>query len=166
MCAIVDANVCGEVFGENRNQASRYFLEWLTNGSGRLVLGGKLKAELRHRGLDEWLREALRAGRVFEQPPARVDQETLAILRNRQCRCDDPHVLALARISGARLLYTNDYTLQEDFTDPRLLPGQAQGRIYTTVTGRRQPRDQEGGRLRPTHRTLLRRGDLCPRAAP
>ena len=40
MCAIVDANVCGEVFGENRNEASRYFFEWLTNGQGRLVMGG------------------------------------------------------------------------------------------------------------------------------
>lgn len=165
MCAIVDASVCGEIFGENRNAASRYFLDWLTNGSGRLVMGGKLKAELLHRGLDEWLREALRAGRVFEQQDERINQETLAIQRDGQCRSDDPHVLALARISGARLLYTNDYALQEDFADPGILSGQERGRIYTTVAGRRQPRDQQGGRLRDTHRRLLRRRDLCPRVA-
>lgn len=163
MCAIVDANVCGEIFGENRNEASGHFFNWLTNGQGRLVMGGQLKAELRHRGLDEWLREALRAGRVFDQPAARIDEETLAIQRDGQCRSNDPHVLALARISGARLLYTNDYTLQADFADPGIVPGEERGRIYTTVAGRRQPRDQQGGRLRRTHRGLLRRRDLCPR---
>ena len=164
MCAIVDTNVCGEVFGENRNEAGRRFFDWLTAGHGRLVVGGRLKAELRHRGFDEWLREALRAGRVFDQPGGRIEEETRALERDRRCRSDDPHVLALARISGARLLYTNDSTLQEDFTDPALLPGQERGRIYTTVVGRRQPREQQRGRFRAAHRALLRRRDLCPRA--
>ena len=165
MCAIVDASVCGEIFGEDRNDASRYFFNWLTAGKGRLVIGGQLKAELRHHKLDEWLKEVLRAGRAFDQPTERVEAETRALRHDGRCRSNDPHVLALARISGGRLLYTNDHRLQEDFANPGILPGQTQGKIYTTVAGRRQPRDQHGGRLRPAHRQLLRRQDLCPRMA-
>ena len=46
MCAIVDANVAGEVFGEGVSPAGRKFFNWLNGGSGRLVVGGKLLQEL------------------------------------------------------------------------------------------------------------------------
>ena len=34
---------------------------------------------------------------------------------------DDEHVIALAKVSGARLLYTNDNDLQADFTNTILI---------------------------------------------
>ena len=163
MCAIVDTNVAGEIFGSNRNSASQRFFEWLSGGQGRLVIGGALKTELRHRRLEEWLNEAIQAGRVFEQPEDRVEAATRTLQRGGLCRSDDPHVIALAQVSGARLLYSNDYALQKDFTDVAILSGRDRGRVYTTVTGRRQPVAQQGGRLRPVHRQLLARRDLCRR---
>ncbi|MCE2463042.1 MAG: hypothetical protein J4F46_03880 [Dehalococcoidia bacterium] len=44
-----------------------------------------------------------------------MDDETRAVLADGVCRSDDPHVIALARISGTRLLYTNDNDLEGDF---------------------------------------------------
>ncbi len=46
MCAIVDANVVDEVFGEKRPPAGEKFFDWLTVGNGRLVVGGRLLEEL------------------------------------------------------------------------------------------------------------------------
>ena len=43
---------------------------------------------------------------------------------------DDSHVIALARASGARLLYTGDTALIADFKDKRLID-KPRGRIYS-----------------------------------
>ena len=80
-----------------------------------------------------------------------VDVETDAIRSQGICRSDDEHVLALARVSGARLLFTNDRDLQEDFRNRQIIAG-TRGRIYTTV---------DYSDVRPTHRDLLNRSDLC-----
>ena len=43
-----------------------------------------------------------------------------------------PHVLALAQVSGARLLYSNDQTLQRDFKNSKLIKN-PRGNVYTTL---------------------------------
>ena len=43
-----------------------------------------------------------------------------ALTLSDSCRSNDPHVIALAQINGARLLYSNDEALQKDFGDKRL----------------------------------------------
>ena len=45
---------------------------------------------------------------------------------------DDPHILALAVVSGARLLYSNDRLLQHDFKNPALI-NQPRGKVYSTL---------------------------------
>ena len=79
-----------------------------------------------------------------------------------QTRSNDTHVLALARVSGARLLFTNDDDLKRDFANPDIIPG-TPGQIYTTNRGRRvrSYARQEITRVTDTHRNLLRRNDLC-----
>ena len=66
-------------------------------------------------------------------------------------KSDDPHVIALAQISGARLLYSNDPDLQQDFGDKRLIDS-PRGKVYSTRI------NQEFTRI---HRQLLGRRDLC-----
>lgn len=153
MCAIVDNNVRDQVFGENTaSPAGKFFLDWLSNGPGKLVVGGELLRELDEYGyFNRWLRTALARNIALAIDDDAVDVETDAIRRQGICRSDDEHVLALARISGARLLFTNDRALQDDFRDRRIVPG-TRGRIYTTV---------EFTDVRRAHRTLLRRADLC-----
>ena len=153
MCAIVDNNVRDQVFGEDSDSpAGKFFLEWLSAGRGKLVVGGELLRELRGYGdFNRWLRTALTRNIALAIDDDEVDIETQAIRDQRVCRSDDEHVVALARVSGARLLFTNDRALQDDFRNTRIVPG-TRGRIYTTV---------EFTDVRRTHRNLLSRTDLC-----
>ena len=151
MCAIVDANVAGEVFGDNPSQAGQFFLDWL-NTKGRLVVGGDLTRELTtHQHFVRWLRTAIRIGRAAEIPDVPVGTEAGGLRDGGSCKSNDWHILGLARVSGARLLFTNDQNLQDDFRNPQIVGG-VRGRIFTTV----QRKD-----VRPSHRNLLRRTDLC-----
>jgi len=112
MCAILDANVAHEVFTTPQTEAGREFLRWLTKRQGRLVVGGKLRRELaRHRAAERWIVEGIRAGRV--RAARNDDIDKLAKELAGSCRSDDPHIIALARISGARLLYSNDRALHQ-----------------------------------------------------
>lgn len=81
-----------------------------------------------------WLAAAIPAGRARRIRDAVVDKETESIRAGENCRSNDFHVIALARVSGARLLFTNDRTLEQDFKDRSLVPD-PRGKIYKT-TGR------------------------------
>ena len=151
MCAIIDANVSPEVFGDDRTPRGRLLFEWLTGGrTGRLVVGGKLLRELRQYGkFKVWLREALSAGRARCIRDAVVDAETESIRAGQSCQSNDHHIIALARVSGARLLFTNDRNLEKDFKNQALVPD-PRGKIYKD----------------PDHRQLLNQHDLCPSRSP
>ena len=131
MCAIVDANAFHEVFRESpaRPPAGRGFFDWIRKGDGRLVVGGKLREELDRAGLKDWMRTALRAGRLRFVDDESVDRRAEELDDEGACQSNDSHVVALAEISGARLLYTNDKKLQGDFT--KLVQ---KGRVYSTNT--------------------------------
>ena len=149
MCAIVDANVVPEVFGHDRPAAGAEFFKWINREGGRLVAGGRLLEELERTVAREWVRQAMIAGRIRAEDNSEVDARA-AELRD-SCISDDPHVIALAQVSGARLLYSNDQDLHRDFRNERLIDG-PRGSVYAT-------RDGKG--FRDRHRRLLRRKNLC-----
>lgn len=152
MCAIVDNNVRDQVFGNNRPGAGELFFNWLEERNGRLVVGGELLRELSgYSNFTTWLPDAIRSGCVSIIPDQAVEAETDSLRAEGICRSNDEHVLALARLSGARLLFTNDQALQADFRDREIVGG-VRGRIYTT---------RERSDVRRSHRDLLRRRDLC-----
>lgn len=154
MCAIVDANVQHQVFGDNPTEAGKFFFDWLTKPKGGiLVVGGtKLQRELGNNlNFIRVLNERLLAGRAMRISNRIVDDEESKLRAQDVCRSDDEHVLALARVSGARLLFTNDRDLQRDFKNSSIVSG-TNGRIYTTGKSRK---------VNSTHRTLLSRNDLC-----
>lgn len=155
MCAIVDANVASEVFGASLPLAGEKFFEWLNKGSGRLVVGGKLLEELEKSSADfiYWGREALRAGRMRIVSKGEVDARTEQIQREGKISSDDPHVIALAQVSGARLLYSNDGDLQKDFGNGELIDD-PRGKVYSTR------RDKSFLR---SHDRLLKNKKLCRR---
>ena len=87
-------------------------------------MGGGLLIELgKNAGFVRWLRTAQRVGRARRVPDDDVDAETEVLRSRRMCRSDDEHVLAMARLSGARLLFTNDNALQDDFRDRQIIGG-------------------------------------------
>ena len=115
MCAIVDANVRDEVFGGAVSPAGEFFFDWLST-RGRLVVGGKLRDELaENQNFRVWLSQAVQSGRARIFNDSMVESATSDVLAEGVCQSNDPHVIALARISGVRLLYTNDGLLQNDF---------------------------------------------------
>lgn len=151
MCAILDANVVHEVFSNNRPPAGTAFLDRINTGNLRLVVGGKLLDELgQNSNFQGWLQQAALAGIVQTVNAQAIDAQCTVLRRSGSCRSNDLHVIALAQLSRARLLYSNDLPLHQDFKD-RTLINQPRGKVYSTRTG---------GQLERPHRQLLMR-NLC-----
>lgn len=135
MCAILDASVVHKVFGSSSSielpPVGMQFFKWLDSGKGRLVIGGDLKTELYRNGkCREWVDQGILAGLVAE-----YDRETVAEarrLKKQKLRLasNDLHVIALARVSGARLLYSEDWSLQQDFKNEHLVHS-PRGKVYS-----------------------------------
>ena len=153
MCAIVDANVAHEVFGASQQPAGKEFFDWVNKGIGRLIVGGDLLNELSNScpGFRDWARGAQLAGRLRNINESNVGERAEEIKNKSMCRSNDPHILALAQVSGARLLYSNDLDLQSDFKNKKLIDN-PRGSLYST----RISKD-----FSKAHKKLLRRTDLC-----
>ena len=153
MCAIVDANVVAEVFGRGRPSAGEKFFHWLIDGKGTLVVGGQLRRELNDasNNFKRWAREALLSGIARDVNDVKVDKRTKQLVADGNCKSNDSHVIALAQLGGARLLYSNDGDLQQDFKNKKLVD-KPRGKVYSTL---------EDKDFTPTHQRLLRRRDLC-----
>lgn len=153
MCAIVDANVASSLFRPARTGAAAAFFEWVNTGAGRLVVGGRLRLELSEvASFREWQQQAVLAGRISTVNDEEVEARTQILMDKGLCHSNDDHIIALAQISGARLLYSRDRKLHKDFGDPKLL-AKPRGKIYSTLAG---------PQLRPSHKQLLDRS-TCPR---
>ena len=152
MCGIVDANVANEVFGDDRPPAGQRFFDWLSSPRGQLVVGGELRRELgRDKRFVRWLGNAIRYGRARTMANEDVEACTEELRQRDICKSDDQHVIALATVSGARLLYTNDAALIEDFKNREIVRN-PRGAIYTTATS---------NRVTAAHRRLLANRTLC-----
>lgn len=158
MCAIIDANVAHEVFGTKRPEAGQKFFEWINTGIGRLVVGGKLLEEL-YRSSTNFRRMGQQlqlAGKMTIVNEDTVNSRTEKLINEGLCKSDDEHIIALAQISGARLLYSDDGDLLQDFKNKRLIPN-PRGKVYA-ARGDGKLRD---GRFEPNHDRLLKRKNLC-----
>ena len=149
MCVIVDANLASRIFAQPAEEDFAPVIEWLISGEGGLVIGGKLASELGRLGNPRRLVLALlRAGRARQIPAPVVQVEEEWVAETGLCRSNDLHVVALARVSGARTLCTLDRALQRDFRNPQLVAG-PRGSIYQ----------------RREHVPLLRHTSSCGRAS-
>lgn len=105
-------------------------MEWIVNSDGRMVIGGKLLRELERKDTARrFLAQLIRAGKAVRHSDLQVDREEQELVKSRRSKSDDPHVIALALVSGARLLYSEDRDLHEDFKNPDLL-SRPRGSIY------------------------------------
>ena len=158
MCAIVDVNNCHKIFGdpEQRTPAGCYFFDWLEGSTGRLMLGGtKFNSEIEKVGhYIRWLKTAIRTGHAHRLKDDLVDTAEQELAAVNVCKSDDLHLIALARIGGARLLFSEDPRLHEDFGNPRIIAN-PRGKVYSTRF------DHE---VSEEHRRLLDqryRSDMC-----
>ncbi len=141
MCAIIDVNVVPELWDQGGTEAGREFRLAVERGRVPLVVGGSaLEDELSGAGerVRRWLQELRLSGRLTQHPESYEEvDETANQLRSlprgsATCRSNDHHIVALAVVSGARLLYTNDRDLTDDFKDKRLIDN-PRGKVYSTI---------------------------------
>jgi hypothetical protein len=129
---IVDANCMSHVFGES--QSADYQPVGVAIAGRRptaiAILGGYLVIELQQSN-KIWNRilELERAGRAHRLRRQTVDDETAAVEQTLCIRSDDPHILALARLSGCRVLVSNDKNLIADFKNIGIVPP-PRGAVY------------------------------------
>ena len=133
MCVIVDASVVGLVFSHPRRADYRPLWDWLEKRGGMLIYGGRLAASGELRGVRTLLVRLKQAGQAYECPKADVDREEKVVKKLGLCKSNDPHVIAIARVSGARVLCAEDHALEADFKNLSLVP-KPKGSIYKNVT--------------------------------
>ena len=140
MCAIVDADSTGEIAAATASPAARAFKESIAAGQCRLVVGGtRLRTELarsftaperaKPTTVSEWVLEVDRAGQLVNCDDDTVDARAEAVEQSGLCVSEDFHIIALAQVASARMLYSKDKELHQDFTNPALLD-QPRGKVY------------------------------------
>jgi predicted nucleic acid-binding protein len=137
MCLIIDANVAADFVNSPNKPAHATINAWLEQHGGTISVGGKLLTELtKVETVRRRLRVLLQAGRAKHYPQDAVDSEQQGVETSGICQSDDPHVIALARVSGARVLFSFDRALCNDFRNTNLVPRPV-GKIYRTARHRR-----------------------------
>jgi len=131
MCIIVDTDRLGVFLSNPTADDALPIHEWLTQRGGKLVYsaGGQFGAEIGGRSKRR-LAEHYRAGRATEIPAKEFHADEQQLRNNSAVRSNDFHVLALARYSRARILYTGDEDLMQDFKNKQLID-KPRGRIYS-----------------------------------
>lgn len=134
MCLIIDTNVAALILTEQTNAEFAQLHRELFRKQTRVVVdyGGSQLLQEMQRNANVWrLLLALdQAGRARAFRTELVDAEQAVVDALPQRRSDDPHVLALARVSGARLLATKDGDLITDFKNSSIV-NSPRGKVYT-----------------------------------
>jgi hypothetical protein len=145
MCIIIDNNVRDLVFREEPADEYKPVADWIDTKGGKFVIGGKLTEELNEgRGYRALIGQYKRKGSVRSMETTDIDADIKEIARIGKIKSDDQHVLALARVSGARTLCTNEDDLTEDFKNKAII-NNPRGNIYKN----------------PSHKHLLKHTPSC-----
>lgn len=136
MCVIIDANVAHRVLSTEEDPEFEPIQDALLGGKRgkalQMVYGGRLRREYDRLSAQRRLIVELdRSGRARLIPDAEVDAQEEVLSSAGVCESDDPHIIALAIISGARLLCSLDAALLRDFRDHRLV-AKPRGKVYKT----------------------------------
>jgi len=136
MCVIIDTNLVSCILSGACPDAYALIKRGLVEGRPyrvRIVFGGRLRREYsKSRKLLLSILELERAGRARLIPDNACDAREAQLKRRGACCSDDEHVIALAQLSGARVLCSDDLALHIDFKDSRLL-ADPRGSIYRSA---------------------------------
>ena len=138
MCLILDTNKYGDFLAPG-NQDMEPVRSWMKTKNGKIAYSPteKMERELKKHGkMREQFDRYRDAQKLKLIPPNEVEQAMNSL---QGLQSDDPDIIALAQVSGVKLLVSNDENLHADFK------AIARGKIYQTSA----------------HKRLLR-NDLCP----
>jgi hypothetical protein len=136
LCVIVDANLASSVFSKAPTADFLPVISWLTdpNKNGVICAGGQLSSELSKVGGARRLLRALeQAGRARIYPDDLLSKEEQLVRNADVCKSNDIHVIALARVSGARVLCSSDKLLHTDFKNLLMVPA-PRGVVYQNAS--------------------------------
>lgn len=140
MCLIIDTNIAARVFRNPEDPDFGYIHTCILTGrpcNARFVYGGELAREYsRSPNILSIILELDRAGRARRISDELVDNETQVVVDSQLCRSDDPHIIALARVSNVRLLCSHDQALHQDFKNSALIDD-PRGKVYQTTAHKR-----------------------------
>lgn len=127
MCVIIDANVVPSIFDQNRQTPSgKLLLDWIAKGRS-VIYGGRLKKELLQiTSFKQWAFEAHKKGLLKDIEEDKIRPE-IERLKKQTLKSNDSHIIALAKVSETKLLYSKDQDLQTDFKD---LIKKPKGKVY------------------------------------
>lgn len=129
MCIIVDNNVAAIVLLPNGTSDYAAIRQALTDSKARLCVGGKLLEELnKNEAVRRLLKLLDQAGVLRPFSDAEINKIEKQVIARGGYKSDDPHVLALAKVSAARVLCSRDKDLVDDFRNPALLS--PKGKIF------------------------------------
>ena len=129
MCLIIDADVSTAL--QPPSADAQPIVNAIEERKVTLVLGGKNTKELyKTKAVGRWLVGLVRANLVRTIPVAEVETEERKLPALGTRKSNDPHVIALARASGARLLFSKDKNLAHDFKNRTFLD--PVGSVYKT----------------------------------
>lgn len=113
MCIVIDTNVWSCVFSPDDVNHADFapVLTWITEGPGFVVYGGskyqeELRNAVRYRGIFIELKKKGHA-KVINHTMVDAHAEEVERAANTP-RCNDAHLIAIFRVSGCRLLCSND----------------------------------------------------------
>ena len=131
MCVIIDANRMGDFLTRPVKLDSEPIDKWLRRRRGKLVYsnGGRFEREMSYAKKRQF-QNYIRAGYTLFVGADTFVEDERGLRANGSLRSDDAHVLALARESGARLLYTHDGLLIQDFKDKAIID-RPRGKVYS-----------------------------------
>lgn len=129
MCIIIDANVASELAGPS-NDAKPIF-DMVLNKKMSIVCGGELKKEIEKTRLRKLYRQLVLAGSLIEYSNDQLNP-LVRDLRSQRLASNDSHVIALAMASGARILFSRDVKLHQDFKNRNIL-NNPRGKIYQSA---------------------------------
>ena len=135
MCLIADASTFGDLLAEPTTDDAAPIQTWLERG-GTLVYstGGKFGIEVeRSPNLKRRLEDYVRAGKARLVPHRRFAEDEADLSNRPDLRSNDAHVLALARASRTRLLFTRDAGLMADFKNKALID-RPRGKVYSSAS--------------------------------
>ena len=124
MCIIIDNNK----FGEIDSPDAAPIRKWLQR-DGNIVycVGGKFKEVPGKARVHLALYK--RKNKAVSYPWDKVQSEMASLPGG--IKSDDEHILALARVSGARLLFSGDQDLHDDFKNADIISN-PKGKVYQT----------------------------------
>lgn len=131
MCLIIDANCAAETLTSSPSTAFAPVMSAILHKNAVMAMGGKKLREEYQRLAKVWRFIVLldRAGKVAVCSDAAVDALHEELQNSGLLQSDDPHIIALAKVSGARLLCSKDQNLHKDFRSAKLISG-PRGSVY------------------------------------